>query len=481
MYTLFLTGGIGAGKSTVCDLLRAKGAQIVSLDGIAHDVLEDPQVKLELAERFGHDVLEWPEGFEMRWLASRVEHAADLPPCPAYDVLVEAGDPMDGFCEGSGDYAQVNRRLLAERAFASAAETEALNAITHPRIMERLGSILTSGCCMRRPPKVTVVEVPLIEDAAEARVLADEIMTIACPVELRRAHAVARGMDGEDFDGRNARQITDEQRVAIADTVVANDGDPAALAAKIDAWWEAREAAGWASVRTSDPEAPAVAGTPAVVGAPATKGEAAALSAPALRSPAIAFVGRHNSGKTTLVTKVIAELAGRGVDVGSVKHHGHCGFEIDVPGKDSWRHREAGANEVAVCSPDRFALMRELEEEMECTEVVNLMRPHDVVIVEGYRRSGLPTIEIMRSGNERDALAAAEFVRAVESGDPSSFDAAVLGHDADRMPDGLTVGIASDLPEVRAAAEQVGLAAFDLDEGVPAIADYIEREVMARS
>ncbi len=219
-------------------------------------------------------------------------------------------------------------------------------------------------------------------------------------------------------------------------------------------------------MRTSDPEAPAVAGTPAVVGAPATKGEAAALSAPALRSPAIAFVGRHNSGKTTLVAKVIAEPAGRGVDVGSVKHHGHCGFEIDVPGKDSWRHREAGANEVAVCSPDRFALMRELEEEMECTEVVNLMRPHDVVIV---------------SGNGRDALAAAEFVRAVESGDPSSFDAAVLGHDADRMPDGLTVGIASDLPEVRAAAEQVGLAAFDLDEGVPAIADYIEREVMARS
>ena len=61
-------------------------------------------------------------------------------------------------------------------------------------------------------------------------------------------------------------------------------------------------------------------------------------------SPAVAVVGRHNSGKTTLIVKLIAELTRRGIDVGSVKHHHRTGFEFDVPGKDSYRHREAGAS-----------------------------------------------------------------------------------------------------------------------------------------
>ncbi len=191
-----------------------------------------------------------------------------------------------------------------------------------------------------------------------------------------------------------------------------------------------------------------------------------------LKSPAIAFVGRHNSGKTTLVVQVIAALAERGVDVGSVKHHGHVGFDIDVPGKDSWRHREAGANEVAICSPDRFALMRELDEPLEAARIVNMMRSHDVVIVEGYRHSGLPTIEIMRAANERDAAAAEAFLQAVASGDPFSFDAGSLGRDADRMPDRLTVGVASDIPAVLDAARSVGMRAFDLNDPAP-IAAYI--------
>ncbi len=196
------------------------------------------------------------------------------------------------------------------------------------------------------------------------------------------------------------------------------------------------------------------------------------IAAEGLNSPAIAFVGRHNSGKTTLVVQVIAALAQRGIDVGSVKHHGHVGFDIDVPGKDSWRHRESGANEVAVCSPDRFALMRELDEPLEAAQIVNMMRPHDVVIVEGYRHSGLPTIEVMRGANERDAAAAEAFLQAVASGDPFSFDAGSLGKDADRMPDRLTVGVASDIPAVLEAARSVGMRAFDLNDPAP-IADYI--------
>ena len=195
-----------------------------------------------------------------------------------------------------------------------------------------------------------------------------------------------------------------------------------------------------------------------------------------MKSPAIAFVGRHNSGKTTLVTKVIAELVGRGLDVGSVKHHGHRGFEVDVEGKDSWRHRQAGACEVAIASPDKMALIRELAHEVEVAELIELMAPHDVVIVEGYRSCGLPCIEVMRSSNERDAVAAAEFVRAAQAGEGLVFDDEALGRDAGRMPDEFTVGIASDMPQVRAAALAFGMLPFDLDD-VASIADYVTESI----
>ena len=65
-------------------------------------------------------------------------------------------------------------------------------------------------------------------------------------------------------------------------------------------------------------------------------------------SPAVAIVGRHNSGKTTLVEKLIAQIVSRGLDVGSIKHHSHKDFEIDHPGKDSYRHRAAGASETVI-------------------------------------------------------------------------------------------------------------------------------------
>ena len=72
-------------------------------------------------------------------------------------------------------------------------------------------------------------------------------------------------------------------------------------------------------------------------------------------SPAVAVVGRHNSGKTTLIERLIAELVGRGLDVGSIKHHSHRGFDIDIPGKDSYRHRAAGASETVIAAPGQVA------------------------------------------------------------------------------------------------------------------------------
>ena len=130
---------------------------------------------------------------------------------------------------------------------------------------------------------------------------------------------------------------------------------------------------------------------------------------PQIPSPAIAFVGRHNSGKTTLIEKVIAELVSRGLDVGSVKHHTHGNFEIDVPGKDSFRHKQAGASEVVIASPVKIARVRDVSAEVECSTIADSMPGHDVVVVEGYRQSGIPYVEVMRRGNPRDVEFAKEF------------------------------------------------------------------------
>ena len=107
-------------------------------------------------------------------------------------------------------------------------------------------------------------------------------------------------------------------------------------------------------------------------------------------SPAVAIVGRHNSGKTTLIEKLIAQLVARGLDVGSVKHHSHVGFDIDIPGKDSYRHRAAGASETVIAAPGQIARVKTTEGEVECADIVRSMPGHDLVIVEGYRKSGLP-------------------------------------------------------------------------------------------
>ncbi len=98
--------------------------------------------------------------------------------------------------------------------------------------------------------------------------------------------------------------------------------------------------------------------------------------------------------------------------MGSIKHHSHRGFDIDIPGKDSYRHRAAGASETVIAAPGQVARIKTVEDEVECSELVRSMPNHDIIVVEGYRKSGLPTIEIMRSGNEADCRAARLFVKA---------------------------------------------------------------------
>lgn len=119
-------------------------------------------------------------------------------------------------------------------------------------------------------------------------------------------------------------------------------------------------------------------------------------------SPVVAFIGRKNSGKTTLLEKLIAELTGRGIDVATLKHHGHPQFDIDVPGKDSYRHRAAGAKATAVMSSQIFALIQDLPQPSSCGEALRYLDGHDVVLVEGFRNVGLASVEIMREASPRD-------------------------------------------------------------------------------
>lgn len=111
----------------------------------------------------------------------------------------------------------------------------------------------------------------------------------------------------------------------------------------------------------------------------------------------IGLAGWSGSGKTTLLVQLIPALTRRGISVSTVKHAHHM-FDVDRPGKDSYRHREAGATEVLVGSAHRWALMHEHRGEPEPTlqELLPKLSPVDLVIVEGFKREGHPKIEIYR-------------------------------------------------------------------------------------
>ena len=135
----------------------------------------------------------------------------------------------------------------------------------------------------------------------------------------------------------------------------------------------------------------------------AAPASAHAAAAPSLAVPAIAFIGYQNSGKTTLVEKVIAELTRRGLRVGSLKHHGHHGFDIDVPAKDTWRHHQAGSKHVGLICATRWAEYADTreEDEMPARELLSRYNDVDVVIIEGYKTEGFDNIVVARSGVDR--------------------------------------------------------------------------------
>ena len=117
------------------------------------------------------------------------------------------------------------------------------------------------------------------------------------------------------------------------------------------------------------------------------------------------FAGWSGSGKTALVERLLPEFTARGLRVSVIKH-AHHGFDLDKPGKDSWRHREAGATQVLMLSSDRWVLMHELRGAPEPTldEQLLLLEPCDLVLIEGYKAAAVPKLEIHRPSHGKPPL-----------------------------------------------------------------------------
>ncbi len=144
--------------------------------------------------------------------------------------------------------------------------------------------------------------------------------------------------------------------------------------------------------------------------------------------------GWKNAGKTGLMERLVAEITGRGFTVSTVKHSHHS-FDVDQPGRDSYRHRVAGAQEVLLASRKRVAIMRELRGEAEPALADLLLRlgPVDLVLIEGYKRESHPKIEAHRSVTGAALLAPGDdTVRAVASDVPMDLDRPVFDLDDTR-------------------------------------------------
>jgi dephospho-CoA kinase len=186
-----LTGGIGAGKSTVADLLAERGAVIVDADEVARAVVEPGQPALEkLVERFGSGILD-----------------------------------ADG---------RLDRPTLAKLAFVDDESRRDLEGITHPAINEEFGRRVAEAAS----DAIVVLDVPLLTESPQARARGYQIVIVVeAPRDVRLARLEARGVNRADAEARMAAQAGDEERRKIATHVVDNAGDRASLERQIDELW----------------------------------------------------------------------------------------------------------------------------------------------------------------------------------------------------------------------------------------------------
>ena len=164
----------------------------------------------------------------------------------------------------------------------------------------------------------------------------------------------------------------------------------------------------------------------------------------------IGLAGWSGAGKTTLLARVIPHLREQGLRVSVIKH-AHHKFDVDTPGKDSWRHREAGAEEVLVSSGMRWALMHELRgaHEPRLPELLAKLSRVDLVIVEGYKSEPHRKIEVYRSSNGKPLL--------------FSGDAAIAGVVSDvAIETALPTAHLDDVPSVAAMMRRLAISVEDL-------------------
>ena len=198
MEKIFVIGGMGAGKSTARKALVDQGLEYIDLDKIGHEIHHWQVVKDDLVAAFGPDVLD-----------------------------------ADG---------EVDRKELARKAFTSPAETRKLNRITQPRIEDafttKLDELEAAGC-----PAVVVEYSVFKSRQMSLAYLADIVIAVLAPLEVRIERAVASGFDEADVRRRIAQQITDAERIEQADVVFNNDGTKEELYNKVVNWWNEYNAA----------------------------------------------------------------------------------------------------------------------------------------------------------------------------------------------------------------------------------------------
>ena len=155
--------------------------------------------------------------------------------------------------------------------------------------------------------------------------------------------------------------------------------------------------------------------------------------------PILCFVGRSNSGKTMLIERLIPVLVQEGYRIATIKHAGH-GFDLDTEGKDSWRHKQAGASTVIVTSKGSLAMFTDVDEEVRVEELRDryVREGIDLIIAEGWRSEGYPKIVVVR-----------DHVGEVEVS-PEGLLAMVSNEPLDRVPEGVPVLDPDDIAGVAA-------------------------------
>lgn len=195
MFTAFVIGNLASGKSTATRYLASRGARRIDLDRLAKDLyVPGSEIVESLVDAFGAEILD------------------------------------------EGGY--IRTRVLAECAFATPESAHQLNSIVLPVVYDRLNNLLLPSSCTVEDDGVTftVVEVSLAQEFTYAFNLADEIIAITAPADIRRMRAIERGMSAEDFDARAALQPSEEELCSLASLVIDNAAGDDSLFAALDAW-----------------------------------------------------------------------------------------------------------------------------------------------------------------------------------------------------------------------------------------------------